>query len=162
MLGCLYLQVRLFSWESDGYDLTYIWDWDTPSRMTVPFYVGAVLIVGSIVGGAFAWAVPGSSDAIANFHDYLGLVLRCAVCALLLILKGYFGPAVSGGIISYALFGWVEHGEFRVLPLLDELLEWVFSGAAAPLHFVYLFFVTAYGLMSPFVRWESLLKTISD
>lgn len=160
--GCLYLQYRIFSFENDGYSLRYMGDLDAPSRLTVPFYAGWLLVISAIIYGAMAWAFPATYPGVTSLQDYLGLVIRFGTGGALLIVKGYFGPTVAGGVICYALYGWAVFGEFQILPVLEEILEWVFSNTAKPLHLVYLFFVTAYGLVNPLVRFKSPFQLATD
>lgn len=143
----LYWQYRIASPENDLYELIYLWDIESPNKFTWPFYFGVTIIIGSIIYGIIA-LVQGTSDYINSLYAYINLIMRCIVFAIILIVKTYFGPLVLGYVVSASIYFWFEDGELHLLPVFEQLLDWVFFSVSKPVHVLYTVLVGGYALKS--------------
>jgi hypothetical protein len=158
MLPFLWYQYRVMSWPYDTYSIKYVWHWRSPSRTTFPFYTGLLLLVAVAGYGIVAMAVPGTNSNIAGPADYFPLLLRCLALCVILVAKGYFGPAVAGYVVSSSIYLSLNTGHLQLAPVFSLLLDWVFGPTADAVEFAYTIFVAGNGLLGPLLRWRNPLE----
>lgn len=100
-----------------------------PRRMVVPVFASAALILGVLAYTVFSGPPP-LTGAV--------WVFKAVVIALVICLKSYFGPVVTGAVLSYQVYSLGVHGTLGAVPALTGLLEWLFSFAPPQLAVVFL------------------------
>lgn len=149
-----YWQYRVFSYEGDLYNFIHLWDLESPNKLTLPFYFGILITIGSGIYSIIA-LIQGTNAYIHNVYDCLGLLSRCLVFSIIIIVKSYFGPLVLGYLVSMSIYCWFATGDMYICPVIEQLLKTVFYAAYKPLYVIYVLLLTLFA----FSRSIYVLKT---
>lgn len=116
-----------------------------PKRVIVPYVFGIVVFVGTLILSSFELYTYG---IFFSESDWVENVLKAGIFFLIIILKSWFGPLLLSVSISYAIY-LLSHGELiSWVPILQELIDWIFSSLPDAVYILYVFVVLLYSALS--------------
>ena len=135
-VGGIAWQIYLIK-EVDRLSLGFIFLWeDVPKRVKIPFLFGASAFAGCILYSGFA-IFTRTTGPISTIDDGISLSFKALVFWFAATFKSYFSAAVLAFMLSFAVFNYFEHGEIALIPIMSELVQWLFSTTSKTLYWIY-------------------------
>ncbi len=139
-LGSIYWQGYIFNKDSQKHRQHL-------TRLVVPFYSGAIVVLGIFVYGIIA-IFQGHVEDIGGFWPWVGRVILAIFFASFLIFKACFSAILVGFVASSFCYSFIIFGEIHPIPILGALINLVFPQAPQWLHILYVSAVSIYGLIA--------------
>jgi hypothetical protein len=116
---------------------------ESPRRFRIALCLSAIIVAGTIVVSAFMLAE--GRLAVSEFFVW---VFKAVVFCAAINAKTLFGPTFVALTTAAEIYFWFEYHEFRAIPVLSNVADWVFECAPDWLGAAYLVAQTLFCLLS--------------
>lgn len=106
-------------------------------RLAVSGIVSAIVFAGTFAIATIRLIDKSSFD----FGDWMSWVAKATIFVVICNLKSYFSPAIFACVLSYAIYGYFEYDKLQLLPVLSNLLDWLFGKMPTWVEGVYMLFM---------------------
>lgn len=114
--------------------------------MLAPTVFGAVVALAVVAYAGFSWG--DAKKPNFDFVVFLYFVAKALVFLLIVVIKAFFGILVATYVLCSEAYFYMEYGRFQPVPILSELLNWVFSFAPTWASTVWLSGQVAFAVLS--------------
>lgn len=110
-----------------------------PKRAVIPFVFGIFVIIGTVVYSSFEL-----STYSFNGDDWWRNVFKATFLAVILVAKAWMGPALISISIAYGIHLLSHGASLEWMPILQQLLDWIFRSLPDVIYVIYSFVSLSY------------------
>ncbi len=115
-----------------------------PKRLVPPAIFSSLIVIGYVVY-AISLACDTQRREFTASHAF-ELIIKSLVFTLLLIIKSYFGTFFVAYSFGGFIYNYFEYQKFYPWPILEPLIDWLFSGAGKWIEYAYMAITIVYAL----------------